>query len=227
MPALTAASVTDKQIQDLRAEAVQVGDWRQVDLCDVALGIRPQHTATDRGSIKDSSGRSITRAKARSACAKVISYAQSEAGHGASPSRHHATKKSPAQLQREINETLRSHSTKKSSRGAVTHATKSASEAMVARMTGRHVKSGWHGLVDGEIIQWEPFGAGGTDVLVKDVASGHLTWHASHGLTPIDDKGPLPSRSAVRRIREAEMKESMKKIGERWAKEPPPPRIRR
>jgi hypothetical protein len=106
MPALTAASVTDKQIRDLRAEAVQTGDWRQVDLCDVALGIRPQHTATDRGSIKDSSGRSITRAKARSACAKVISYAQGEAGHRAAPSRHHATKKTPTQLQREIDETL-------------------------------------------------------------------------------------------------------------------------
>lgn len=107
MPALTAASVTDKQIRDLRAEAVQAGDWRQVDLCDVALGIRPQHTATDRGSLKDSSGRSITRSKARSACAKVISYAQGEAGHESAPSRHHATKKkSPAQLQREIDEAL-------------------------------------------------------------------------------------------------------------------------
>ena len=97
---------------------------------------------------------------------------------------------------------------------------------MVARMLGRRVKSGWNNLVDGEIIQWEPFGAGGTDVLVKD-ASGHLTWYASHGLTPIDGKGPLPSRATVREIRDAEIKDSMKKIGERWAKEPPPPRIRR
>lgn len=116
----------------------------------------------------------------------------------------------------------RSHATKKSSR-----ATGSTSEAMVARMIGRRVKSGWHGLVDGEIIQWEPFGAGGTDVLVRDVASGRLSWYASHGLTPIDGMGPLPSRSEVRKIREAEMADAMKKIGERWAKEPPPPRIRR
>ena len=106
MSALTAATVTDQQIRDLRAEAVQAGDWRQVDVCDVALGKRPQHTATGRGSIKDSSGRSMTRAKARSACSRVISYTQGEAGHGAAPSRHHATKKSPAQLQREINEEL-------------------------------------------------------------------------------------------------------------------------
>jgi hypothetical protein len=116
----------------------------------------------------------------------------------------------------------RSHSTKKSASPA-----QLTSEAVVAQMIGRRVKSGWHGLVDGEIIQWEPFGAGGTDVLVKDVTSGHLSWYASHGLTPIDGKGPLPSRSEVRRIREAEMEGSMKKIGERWAKEPPPPRIRR
>jgi hypothetical protein len=98
---------------------------------------------------------------------------------------------------------------------------------MVERMIGRRVKSGWHGLVDGEIIQWEPFGAGMTDVLVKDAASGKLTWYASHGLSPIDGKGPLPSREGVRKIRDTEMADSMKKIGERWAKEPPPPRIRR
>jgi hypothetical protein len=35
---------------------------------------------------------------------------------------------------------------------------------MGARMIGRRVKSDWHGLIDGEIIQWEPFGAGGTVV---------------------------------------------------------------
>ena len=43
----------------------------------------------------------MTRAKARSICAKAISY-----GRGAPPPIHHATKKSPAQLQREIDETL-------------------------------------------------------------------------------------------------------------------------
>ena len=133
-------------------------------------------------------------------------------------------KKSPAQLDREIAETLRGKQQQRASRRA--HATKSSSEAMVARMIGRRVKSGWHNLVDGEILQWEPFGAGGTDVLVKDT-TGHLSWYASHGLTPIDGKGPLPSRSTVREIRDAEVKDSMKKIGERWAKEPPPPRIRR
>lgn len=112
--------------------------------------------------------------------------------------------------------------------GRRSHATiRSASEDIVAQMIGRHVKSGWSGLVDGEILQWEPFGAGTTDVLVRDVASGHQSWHASHSLTPIDGKGPLPSRTEVRKLREAEMAASLGKIAERWAKEPPRPRTRR
>lgn len=115
---MRAAAITDQQIRTLRTEAVTAGDWRQVDICDVALGIRPQHTATDRGSIKDSSGRSMTRTKARAACAKVISYAQGEAEHGAAPSRHHATqKKSPAQLEREIAKALASKSSTKKPHG--------------------------------------------------------------------------------------------------------------
>jgi hypothetical protein len=110
--------------------------------------------------------------------------------------------------------------------GRRSHATiKSASEGIVAQMIGRHVKSGWHGLIDGVILQWEPFGAGTTDVLVRDVASGKLSWYASHGLTPIDGQGPLPSRTEVRKLREAEMKVSLGKIAERWAKEPPRPRL--
>lgn len=114
-----------------------------------------------------------------------------------------------------------------STKGRSTHATKSISANVVGKMIGRHVKSDWNKLVDGEILQWEPFGAGGTDVLVRGVDSGHQSWYASYGLKPIDGKGPLPSRSDVRKLREAEMKDSMKKIADRWAKEPPPPRIRR
>lgn len=143
-------------------------------------------------------------------------------------------KRSNAQIKREVDQILTGTSGSRAPGSRRSHATKKSvspvqltSEILVTRMIGRRVKSDWHRLIDGEIIQWEPFGAGGTDVLVKDVASGHLAWYASHGLTPIDGKGPLPSRSEVRRIREAEMEVSMKKIGERWEKEPPPPRIRR
>lgn len=131
-----------------------------------------------------------------------------------------------------VRQTKASSTKRPSSRGAASrqlaHSTmKSRSDDIVAQMIGRHVKSGWHGLADGEIIQWDPFGAGMTDVLVRNDASGHQSWYASHGLTPIDGRGPLPSRAEVRKLREAEVEASMRKIGERWAKEPPPPRIRR
>ena len=86
------------------------------------------------------------------------------------------------------------------------------SEIAVARMINRHVKSGWHGLVDGVITKWEPFGAGMTDVLVRDVSNGHEAWYASHGLTPIDNKGPLPSRAEVRELRRHETEEALEKI---------------
>jgi len=87
-----------------------------------------------------------------------------------------------------------------------------SSEIAVARMIGRHVESKWHGLADGEIIQWAPFGAAMTDVLVRDVGSGRLSWYASHGLTPIDGNGPLPSRAEVRESRRGEMQASLEKI---------------
>lgn len=151
--------------------------------------------------------------------------------------------KSNAQVRREVDEILArppgstprralSVSPQTSSRrapaGRRAHATRGmTSERILAQMIGRHVKSGWSGLVDGEILQWEPFGGGGTDVLVRDVTTGKETWHASHGLTPIDGRGPLPSRAEVRKIRDEEMAASMQKIAERWASEPPRPRIRR
>jgi hypothetical protein len=79
------------------------------------------------------------------------------------------------------------------------------SEIAVARMIGRHVASKWHGRADGESVQWKSFGASMTDVLVRDVPSNRLNWHASQGLTPIDGKGPLPSRTEVRESRRREM----------------------
>jgi len=151
--------------------------------------------------------------------------------------------KSNAQIRREVNEILArsSGSTPRQATpvspqaplrtapaGRHAHATRGmTSEALLAQMIGRHVKSGWSGLADGEIIEWEPFGPSGTDVLVRDVTTGKLTWHASHGLTPIDGRGPLPSRTEVRKIRDEEMAVSLKKIAERWASEPPRPRFRR
>lgn len=151
--------------------------------------------------------------------------------------------KSHAQIRREVDEVLTrgsgnvrrqrlqappETSLQRAPAGRHSHATRHmTSEAIIAQMIGRHVKSGWSGLADGEILEWEPFRASGTDVLVKDVATGKLTWHGSHGLTPIDGRGPLPSRTEVRKIRDEEIAASMRKIAERWANEPPRPRIRR
>jgi hypothetical protein len=135
---------------------------------------------------------------------------------------------SKAKIKREVDEVLaRSSSRRTATAGRYSHATKLTSETLLTQMIGRRVKSGWHGLVDGKILQWEPFGAGGTDVFVRDAASGRESWYASHGLTPIDGKGPLPSRTEIRKIRQAEMDTSMNKIAKRWEREPPPPRIRR
>ena len=76
-------------------------------------------------------------------------------------------------------------------------------------MIGRRVKSAWHGLADGEIVRWEPLGAAMTDALVRDVASGSLCWYASHGLTPIDGLGPLPSRREARERADRELLASL------------------
>ncbi len=81
-------------------------------------------------------------------------------------------------------------------------------------MIGRHVKSGWYGLDDGEIVRWEPLGSAMTDVLVKDVATGRLCWYASHSLTPIDGLGPLPSREAAREVNREQMLRSLEEIRE-------------
>jgi hypothetical protein len=81
-------------------------------------------------------------------------------------------------------------------------------------MIGRRVKSLWHGLVDGEIIEWQPLGAAMTDVFVRDNATGKTSWYASYGLTPIDGKGPLPSRREAQERNRQETERSLEKIRE-------------
>jgi len=71
-------------------------------------------------------------------------------------------------------------------------------------MVGRRVSSVWHQLVDGEIVRWEPFGSSVSDVLVRSL-DGRLCWYASHGLVPVDDRGPLPTRSQAVEQRRLEM----------------------
>jgi len=92
-------------------------------------------------------------------------------------------------------------------------------EIDAARMIGRHVKSAWHGLTDGEIVKWEPLGAAMTDVLVRDTATGKESWYASYGLTPIDGKGPLPSRSKAQERNRQAMETSLEAIRAQHVKE--------
>ena len=78
-------------------------------------------------------------------------------------------------------------------------------------MIGRKVKSGWHGLVAGEIERWEPLGAAMCDVLVRS-PDGALCWYASHALTPIDGMGPLPSRREAQETARLESLASLRAI---------------
>lgn len=73
-------------------------------------------------------------------------------------------------------------------------------------MIGRRVKSAWFGLTDGEIVEWQPLGHAMCDVRVRDAATSRDCWYGSHSLTPIDGKGPLPSR------REAQAKATAEQI---------------
>ena len=68
-------------------------------------------------------------------------------------------------------------------------------------MIGRKVKSGWH-KIEGEVIRWEPLGAGMCDVLVRE-PSGREGWYSSSDLAPADGRGPLPSRAVARRAADA------------------------
>ena len=75
----TPENITNKQIKALREEAMAAGDYRQVDLCDVALN--PHETADQQTGepLVDSDGNPITRGLARAKCAAVIAYEQGEA----------------------------------------------------------------------------------------------------------------------------------------------------
>lgn len=63
---LTADTITDKQIEALRTEAAEHGDWAQVAVCDVALS---------RGTQTMVNGVVWVRHTARSECARVINDA--------------------------------------------------------------------------------------------------------------------------------------------------------
>lgn len=66
---------------------------------------------------------------------------------------------------------------------------------------------------EGEVLEWEPLGAGMTDTLVL-AKDGTRRWDASYSLKPIDKKGPLPSREQARIQADQLAKRQLKKIQE-------------
>ena len=58
-------------------------------------------------------------------------------------------------------------------------------------MVGRRVTAPYGET--GEVIRWEPLGAGMCDTLVRQ-DDGHDVWHGSGSLRPSDGLGPLPRR---------------------------------
>lgn len=70
---LTGETITGYHLRALRREAERAGDYAQVAICDVALGV-----AFDaRGQIAVS-GRTWTQAEARAECARVINEASAQ-----------------------------------------------------------------------------------------------------------------------------------------------------
>lgn len=115
---LTRNTITVKQIKALRNDALEAGDYRQVDWCDIALAAH-EHSDSEGNGLISPSGVQTTRSMARKICADVINAAAGEDDLG-SKSMAHATKgvharriaqenadvshgkKSPSQLKHEI-----------------------------------------------------------------------------------------------------------------------------
>lgn len=73
----TNTGITNKQILALRTEALIAGDYRQVDICDVALAAH--ETATEQGEdLTGPDGEPMTRSEARDLCADVIASAEAQ-----------------------------------------------------------------------------------------------------------------------------------------------------
>jgi hypothetical protein len=74
---------------------------------------------------------------------------------------------------------------------------------------GRRVAG--YGCQGGTVDQWEPLGSALCDALVRR-DDGSVCWYALHGLRPIDDLGPLPSRADAIEAARAETLASLREI---------------
>lgn len=68
--------ITDQQIKQLREEAMAAGDYRQVDVCYVALASREDHDDQTAETLLGPDGEPMTRTEARAECARVIADAK-------------------------------------------------------------------------------------------------------------------------------------------------------
>lgn len=69
-----AEAITDTQVRALREQALAASDYRQVDVCDVALATH--ETSDSQGAeLVDSDGHPTTRTEARAECARVLAAA--------------------------------------------------------------------------------------------------------------------------------------------------------
>ena len=78
----TAATITDQQIEALRAEAAAAGDLEQAAICDWALGHADAGDIEERDTLEPSEQARVlamTPEQARAECARVIAAADARA----------------------------------------------------------------------------------------------------------------------------------------------------
>ena len=88
-------------------------------------------------------------------------------------------------------------------------------------MVEREVRDPYLG--DAVVVEWEPLGAAGNDVLLR-LANGREIWCVSHCLTPIGNLAsmPLPDRADVRKAMAVERKKVLESIQKGITTEPWP-----
>jgi len=74
----TIKTITNKQIKQLREEALAASDYRQVDICDVALANREDHNEQTAELLVGPDDEPMTRTEARAECARVIADAEAQ-----------------------------------------------------------------------------------------------------------------------------------------------------
>jgi hypothetical protein len=75
----TAASITNAQIRTLRTEALDAGDARMGEWCDVAIAAGERYDSEGFPLVSPGTGLACTRTEAREVCADAIANAAANA----------------------------------------------------------------------------------------------------------------------------------------------------